>query len=511
MPDLRPQYDTDVTHMTVGDLVAMRQLGCETLAGAGGLDHKVVWAHVCELKDPWNWLSSDELLLTTGMCIPAKAAGQVELIRNLSRAGIAGIAIGDDMQAPPLSPAMFAEADSHSFPVLSVQHATPFSVLGRSVALAAQGDQVQRLMRLSRLYEIAKSATLSDAPRESLLESLSREFGYEFHVIDVELGSELLARTRRLDDAVVKEVFRQLEQLSSRLPARMPIAVEDRLIATAFSLPTHRKCVLVAQSDTEVDVDAFGLMQVQSLLGMEVERAEHDRERADQAGADVLAGIIHGGLETGAAEPRLEQSGIPRGRMLVAGCDGRHLSICRILLADRGIATISCAVGEEAYVLLSADDLPELLDTLTGHVPNIGVSAPTSSVQHLPDSVRQARWALQAALAEQSEVAEYTTAAPLFFPRTLNEAHFAARSVLGALIDYDAQNQSNLLETIETFLTLDRSWTATAEKLTIHRQSLAYRLRKIESLTGRSTKSTADISAMWMALVALRVSRNDLD
>ncbi len=41
----------------------------------------------------------------------------------------------------------------------------------------------------------------------------------------------------------------------------------------------------------------------------------------------------------------------------------------------------------------------------------------------------------------------------------------------------------------------------------IHRQTLAYRLKRIETITGRSTKSSADISTFWMALIALRISR----
>ncbi|NKX07566.1 PucR family transcriptional regulator [Rhodococcus hoagii] len=114
---------------------------------------------------------------------------------------------------------------------------------------------------------------------------------------------------------------------------------------------------------------------------------------------------------------------------------------------------------------------------------------------------------MQAARADGSAVAEYSTASPLFLPRTLSEATFAARAVLGDLMDHDSANQSQLVETLDTFLTLDRSWTATAEKLMIHRQTLAYRLKRIETITGRSTKSSADISTFWMALIALRISR----
>ncbi|WP_366939634.1 hypothetical protein, partial [Nocardioides sp.] len=40
----------------------MEQLGCTVIAGADGGRRRVVWAHSCELDDPWNWVGADELL-----------------------------------------------------------------------------------------------------------------------------------------------------------------------------------------------------------------------------------------------------------------------------------------------------------------------------------------------------------------------------------------------------------------------------------------------------------------
>jgi purine catabolism regulator len=164
-------------------------------------------------------------------------------------------------------------------------------------------------------------------------------------------------------------------------------------------------------------------------------------------------------------------------------------------------------IGEEGYLLLASEHADTAANLLSEDVEHLGVSTPTTAIQRLPDCVRQARWALHAARADGSTVAAYSTASPLFLPRTLTEAQFAARAVLGALIDHDADHQTQLVETLETFLSLDRSWAATAEKLLIHRQTLAYRLKKIEAITGRTTRSSADIAFLWMALIALRISR----
>ncbi|WP_430334761.1 PucR family transcriptional regulator [Rhodococcus sp. ACT016] len=493
-----------MSELTVGDLVAMRQLGCQTIAGSGGLDRPVVWAHSCELDDPWNWVATDELLMTTGMCIPSDEAGQVEMVRQLHKAGIAGMAIGDDLKAPPLTDAMLDTANTLDLPVLTVSHSTPFSAIGRTVGVATQSEQITRIARLSRLYEVARSATLADS---SLLDRLSAELGHRLHVIDVEFGTEVLGRQGHVPTDTVRALCQRVGGKLDRLPARQAITVGDELVATAFALSTHRKCMLVVDGASDIDMDAFGLLHAQSLIGIEVERATRERERDDAAGALLFQQIVDGSLGSDAAQPRLEQSGLADREWIVIAFDAQHLRAARINLGDSAFPNLSSAVGEEGYVMADAGNMSEAVELLTGRIPHLGISAPTSTIQRLPDSVRQARWALQAARADGSAVAEYSTASPLFLPRTLSEATFAARAVLGDLMDHDAANQSQLVETLDAFLTLDRSWSATAEKLMIHRQTLAYRLKRIETITGRSTKSSADISTFWMALIALRISR----
>jgi PucR family transcriptional regulator, purine catabolism regulatory protein len=493
-----------VSNLTLGDLVVMRQLSCTPLAGESGLKNKVVWAHVCELSDPWNWVGVDELLMTTGMCIPSGAEDQRLLIRRLSDRGTAGLAIGDDQQAPELHSEMFAEADQLGYPILAVGHSTPFSAIGRTVAVAAQSDQVLRIARLSKLYEAARSAPLGEA---SLLDRVSQELGLEVHVVDVEVCSEVLDRRTRLPDDVVAMVTQAVGARLERLPTRLPVVREQTLVATGFPLSTHRKCMLVVEGPDEVDTDAFVLLHAQGLVTIEVERITRERERSDESEALLLRQIVDGSLGSDAAEPRLEQIGLAGQQWAVLCFDAEHLHFVRTVIGDKSIPKLSMAVGEEGYLLVANTAFESVIATLQPTVAAVGVSARTSVIARVGDCLRQSRWALHAARADGSGIAEYSSAAPLFLPRTLTEAHFAARAVLGDLLDYDEQNQTQLVQTLDVYLTLDRSWSDTADKLMIHRQTLAYRLKKIESLTGRSTKSSADISAFWNALIALRISR----
>jgi purine catabolism regulator len=59
--------------------------------------------------------------------------------------------------------------------------------------------------------------------------------------------------------------------------------------------------------------------------------------------------------------------------------------------------------------------------------------------------------------------------------------------------------------TLAALLRNDRSAKRTAAELHIHRQTLVYRVRRIEALTARSLSCTQDIVDLWLALRAVEV------
>jgi purine catabolism regulator len=61
------------------------------------------------------------------------------------------------------------------------------------------------------------------------------------------------------------------------------------------------------------------------------------------------------------------------------------------------------------------------------------------------------------------------------------------------------------VRTLAALLRNNRSPTRTAAELFIHRQTLTYRMRRIEKLTGRSLSSTKDVVELWLALRAVDV------
>lgn len=75
--------------------------------------------------------------------------------------------------------------------------------------------------------------------------------------------------------------------------------------------------------------------------------------------------------------------------------------------------------------------------------------------------------------------------------------------VLGELLAYDAANGPSLLDTLRLWLDSGRRIHETAKLLHVHDNTVAYRLKRVESLTGRDLSRTSDIAEVWLAVRAL--------
>ena len=81
------------------------------------------------------------------------------------------------------------------------------------------------------------------------------------------------------------------------------------------------------------------------------------------------------------------------------------------------------------------------------------------------------------------------------------EARQAFRAgLLSPLLDYDADHGTELVRTLRVFLDCSGSWTKAAEAMFVHVNSLRYRMRRVEELTGRDLGSLADQAALLLAL-----------
>jgi purine catabolism regulator len=86
------------------------------------------------------------------------------------------------------------------------------------------------------------------------------------------------------------------------------------------------------------------------------------------------------------------------------------------------------------------------------------------------------------------------------------------RANLAALADYDRKQGAELLKTLEAFFANLSNLARTADALHVHRNTLLYRIERIEAISGLKLENAEDRLALWLALKAHRVMQTlDID
>ncbi len=497
--------------ITVRDLVDSPDLAVRVLAGAAGLDRQVTWAHVCELPDPTEWLSESELLMTVGYTVPESAPAQGAYIERLAEAGLSGLLIAERLYAPDLSPELVSAADRCSFPVLLNAYEVPFTAIARTVADANRSAEHARLMKVLRVYETVRLTVGSESGSE-LSRQLGDMVGCELFVLDPENGRSMLPNVPQASEELVSALQAELEARSKPMPAIMRLDTATRS-AAAVSVPASRPAALVAVAKTKDMPDLSILRHVAAVAALEVEKMIAEYERKRQLGSELLAGLIDGRLAPDLASHLLLERKLADKPSVLASCPGdvgrNEHSDLHLRLEERGVPHLLLRRTPILTALLP--DTSEAINVFREEIGSlfpVGLSDPVGDLSRVPDAYREARWALQSAIATENPLVKYGDESALspFLPRNLSDAHRIVDRVLGPLLEYDAANDSELIASLKIFLSQQRSWQRAAASLHIHRQTLVYRMRRVEELTGRRLDETNDVAELWFALQAAEFS-----
>jgi purine catabolism regulator len=498
--------------LTIRELTEIPSLRTRLVAGESGSDNLVLWAHTCELPDPWNWLGTGDLLLSDGYNFPATAPEQVEFLAHLSRGNLAGIALGDGLHAPPLTGEAAAAADALAFPVLQSAYEVPFVTVARTVADSNNKDTHGRLVRILRVYDVLRRFNQgrfdqAQSSGDSLLDLLSRESGADLQVLDAHSGTPLLPTARPLDPRFRDALLVTLAARTSPIPGSLRISA-DGVSALGLPLDDGSRAVLLAvEADSPLDV--MILQHVATIAALDVDRRSIAQARRRESGARFFQQLLDGSIDTDAAAARLTALGLGARpwRLVCAGGDSPNSSQdLQFRLIRSRVPHLHTVRGEEQLILISDGTIhDEFADFTTDSGTRLGLSQPVHIIRRLPDAAREARWALETARSKHQPLAEYGEDTPLFLPRTVAEGEAVVAAILGPIIAYDEANGTDLLASLEAYFSAGRSWQQGAVELGVHKQTLVYRMRRIEELTKRRLSDVAEQTELYLAVRTWRL------
>jgi hypothetical protein len=137
---------------------------------------------------------------------------------------------------------------------------------------------------------------------------------------------------------------------------------------------------------------------------------------------------------------------------------------------------------------------------------SVGISAPYSSLDQSPAALHQARLACATATPGSHELVRYEQVPiAILLASAPPAAATVAQAILGPVLALPAPERDLLLDTLRIWFAGHGATSAAAEKLHIHRNTVRYRLRRLEELTGRSLSQPTGIAELHLALEAARI------
>jgi len=471
----------------------------------GELDREIRWVQASEMiSAAAPYLRPGDVVLSEERWIEEDADRFVEA---LTRADVAALGCGLRAGAEVIDPALIHACAQAELTLFSIPSTMPIVAIIERFAELVRADREAVLT-----WTIDRSARLLEAlagrePRiPRLLEALRTDLGTDVWLVD-QFGRLLAPSTNKRPSGV-----------APRSPETPSGAF--RFVPLPLTDDTPRTW-LVIHLDGEA-TDETVITQTLPFLAVAIahERVRTDAERryVSEIIELILANQEHlagARLEAVGFDPRLPTFAVevrwtgPR-RWEQSHHDFDHLMLDAVVVSDRESST---ALVQDRH----GRPLPELAQKLLeafGDTAVVGVGSRTPGRQGLRRSLVEAREAASAAAA-RPEAGRWATAESLSTYRILLETKDAdvlvrfVEPILGPLMRHDREHQTQLVETLRTFLGMNGHMKGTAQALHVHVNTLRHRLARCEQLTGRSLTRMEDRVDFFLALRAASVGHDD--
>jgi hypothetical protein len=381
-------------------------------------------------------------------------------------------------------------------------------LLGRVESLAAE---LTELIKQAEPFYGAGDVVHTDDLYESVLDNL-------VHILS------RLARRPRLGFAAANATGRRRAEQGVPLPPILRAYrvagkfIWEALLAEARDEDTMRE-VVHAGSELWQIVDEHSGAVTDSYRDTVAEHARSSSQTRSAMLDVVLRGDAAGGsrLWECAAALRLPH----HGTFVVAAARAPRPGVESIPQADeklraRGVQSawrldVDAQVG--VIVVASHTAVDKLCRHLTDLAAGpVGLSEVYSSLDQTPAALRQAQLACSAAAPAEKDIVRYERVPiAVLLVSAPDAAASVAESILGPVLALPAAERDVLLATLRLWFAEDGATSAAASKLHVHRNTVRYRLRRIEDLTGRSLSRPTGTAELHLALEATRVLNLNAD
>ncbi|MEA4888457.1 MAG: PucR family transcriptional regulator ligand-binding domain-containing protein [Clostridiaceae bacterium] len=527
---------------------------CSLIAGKSGLEREIRCIDTMEEPNIYRWLQKHELLMTTGYSIRDDNHLFLELIDQLNRAGGAGLAIATHFIGE-FSADAIALADRLGLPLIKIPPNIPFieltnplmkaivdnqnkvlrfseSMNKQFIDLQINGGGFQDIVNvLGKLTDYTvfitdphfKVLACSGINHEDLLVSLLTKSGENGSYIRPEVLGDKNSRGQKpavlphLDDI---QLMAQEVLVRKSLSGYIIVAFKGKKNDEYKDIALHHAAMSAALEFSKLKTAENSKLLLDNSLFMDLVlgNVAAERDAADRASAlgwpvlpaslamlniEKLATDKQGKSEDDIQTIRETLAAVVKNTLL------EHQIKCTAAVNQDAIMIIFADSYEKDHILEGFQTVITQVREQTGYPAKAYISLSLSAYTELAQAYKECLNAI---------VAVKTTAVndPIIFVQNImleialmniNAQPFFQKYVHILMDDlqvFDNNNQAGLLVTLEALIDNMGVRSAAAKQLFLHRNTLAYRIKKIESLTGCNLENGRDLLTFGLAAKLLR-------
>jgi purine catabolism regulator len=490
--------------ITVRQLIEQQQHPLTLRAGSAGLDREVLWVHASDLELPWQYLGRSEALLTNGTGMTGDPMAQVRFVTRLDQAGASALGYGLET-GPLLTDEAVQEADRIGLPLFTLPRQTRFSAIAQLVAAANATQQQRELDQLGRLYDVLHAALANHTGTAEVLAELGAEVNARLTLVHLRDGRAAMGSPDSHYAVQVAEAAQQLPHLAADLIRLTPEVGTVGVSAVMVPLEIDPPIGLVIEVNDGGHPSRMLLQHLATATAMELVQLQAGT--ASRSRTTLLEELMSGRIDPRRARDQLSKQGMQPSRSVVVVArklspPGTGPATYLPIGGWRGLRQVSWVRRNRCYALVdpgpNEGDLQGL--AVSGWV--VGVGQPLQAMGRLQEATEEAEWTAIHAQLNGLEVGYFSESMTWVAPRSREDAERVVQSTIGPLVEHDAARGSQYVETIKVWLHSDRSWQRAAQTLGIHKQTLGYRLRRIEELLGHGATATEDVVMLWRGVRA---------
>lgn len=505
-------HRTETPHVPLSVVLARRDLALTAVVEAG--DPPITWAVASELVEPAAYLRGGELLLTAGVNLPATTAGVRSYVDSLVGVGVSAVGFGMAPVHESIPAALIEQCRLQGLPLLEVPRITPFAAVSRAVGEELGERHLRDLRRLGESHQALARTVTTPAPVDRLLTVLADTLGGWAALTPADPSGPTHRTTgapTRLDPEL-RTLVTKLTTPSGLRSAKARSGPDEVFLHTVGTAPKEQEVILVGRPEPLGITDRAVLRTAISLLEL-LRRARGVGAPADP-GAALIALLLDGALNSGALTVLAELTdtsapttrNVPTGYRVLRAAPavrGRRTALGDLPLGTRLVDQAPDVDGAETIVRAvlagrAEHAHHEYLDLLRSH-GWIGALSRAVPVEDLADADREATSLLVRARA-MDEPLLWSADGDLF--DTLLDPEGVARlsrETLGPLAE-DTPVARTLRTTLHAWLARNGNWDRAAADLGVHRNSVRYRIGRIERDLGVDLADPERRMRLWFAL-----------